>query len=134
MKAANRRWRTWSLGLLAVIALTGWRSSAELLMITEGAACRAPSTELEYRKTSSPVDEGSNPSSTSAVGGGLIVLLSIGMVRSAKAKNRRPRTDAQCAAQEPSKDLTNTAAPLPEEFQALITELDEMIASFKDAA
>jgi len=86
MKDAIRNWTTFSLGLLALVALTGWRSSAELLMMTEGAARRAPTTELEFRKTTSPVDEGSTPSSTSAFGGGLIVLLSIGMVRSAKAK------------------------------------------------
>jgi hypothetical protein len=137
MKDVTRRWSTWSLGLLATVALTGWCNSAELLMMSESAPRRAPATELEFRKVNPPLEQGPLVSHTSAIGGGLILLLSIGMVRSAQTKKHCRRSQSpqdRSLVPRPSDDLPNGAGPLPDEFEQLIAELDEMVASFQDAA
>jgi hypothetical protein len=133
MKDATRRWSTWSLGVFALVALTGWRSDTELMM-SEGAPYRAPATELEFHKMSPPLHSDSASSHTSAVGGGLILLLSMGMVRSARARNEKRRSESKRLVPAPVVDLRNKPEPLPEEFQALIAELNEMAESFKDAS
>jgi hypothetical protein len=144
MKHVTRAKASLAIGTLALLALTGWRSNPELLALPDPGSRWMPATELEFQKPITQMNDGLSVSTWPAIGGALMVLLSIVMIQNARARNQRRKSKMRAAiplvtAMMQLEDSVvippaRTEAPLPEEFQALITEINEMLPSFEDVA